>query len=169
MSLWQSFLRFAFKRKLERAQVIEAYLCRFTNDQIAYMLSLILTGLAVGNHSRDAFDDIDLAAHLYAEATATGETLEEVAKSKLQSRGPYRVALAQAVQSIVSKRKKGGFFALSEFKLPYAEMERDEEDRLGLHLIMLHRIYEHGRNAPLLPELERLGQGSQWAAFWREY
>lgn len=168
MSFWKSLAGFVFRTRLRRAKLIESYLCRFTNDEISYMLSLIITGLAFGNHSRDPFDDLDLAAYLYSEAVAGGDTLEEVSASKIKARGPYRVALAKAVQSIAFKRSGGGFLALHDFKLPHAEFTSQDEDRLGLHLTMLTRIYKVGSDAPLLPELEEYGEGEQWASFWRD-
>ena len=146
-----------------RTRALEFYLAHFTPGELAYLKNITLTGLAPSAYGLDdPFINVDLATYLQAEWMAVNGEIPDTTTAKARVRAKYRIRLARDATFGRIGNLDGYFKHILAQRVDEPDFDDTTEERLGAHWIMLTRIYSDPANAPVLPELEEIGEGRDW-------
>lgn len=146
-----------------RARALESYLSHFSAGELAFLKNLTLTDLSPSAYGpEDPFINVDLCTYLQAEwLAATGE-IPKTSQAKARTRAKYRIKLAWDATPHKIASIEEYFQHVDPHRLEEPDLDDEAEERLGAHWIVLTRLYGDPKNAPSIPELEDIGEGTNW-------
>lgn len=160
-------LKWLLRKQIARAEALEHYLLHFNAGELSYLKNLVLMGLAgprsVGSLSQN--DEILLAAYIQVEWMALTGQIENSVKAKARARASYNMELASDISKVGQADGLSALKVVGGHRLSQPELTGTEEDRLGAHFIVLTRLFRDPKGASTLPELNELGEGTDWLPF----